>query len=119
MITEILKSKAVEGVLPRGATATKKPSVITMAIDHRFAAEAYGYFEDKKEGKIPETGLIGFKLLALYEDGQTEEVIDVELDYDVAAPSDDFIPEPADTAGEADEDTIEEMELEEELSDGE
>lgn len=115
MITEVLKSKAVEGVIPRGAMATKKPSIITMALDHRFAAEAYGYFEDKKEGKLPDTGLIGFKLMALYEDGRDalipdEEVVGIELGEDAT-------PEDYDTPP-ATEDTAEEMALDGEDTDG-
>ena len=72
MIREEIVSKQIEQVVPRGGIKTKKPSVVTMAIEHRFASRAYDLFEDRKAGTEAETGLIGLKLVAVYEDGKPE-----------------------------------------------
>lgn len=64
--TEVIRSKNVEGVVPRGGLRTKMPSVITMAVEHGFAIEAAGYFEERKAGNIPTTGLIGLQLVGVY-----------------------------------------------------
>ena len=59
-------------VRANGSISTKKSSTVTMKIGHRLANDAYGLFLDEQEDKKPETGLIGFRLVAVYEDGKPE-----------------------------------------------
>ncbi len=72
-------------VRANGSIRTNKPSTITMEIGHRLANDAYGLFLDEKEDKKPEIGLIGFKLVAIYEDGEPEpEPVEIEIEgFDV------------------------------------
>ncbi len=72
MKVEKIVSQQIEAVVPRGGIKTKKPSVVTMAIEHRFASNAYDLFEDRKSGTESETGLVALKLVAVYEDGEPE-----------------------------------------------
>lgn len=73
----VVVSKEIDTVVPRGGIKTKKPSVISMAIEHRFASRAYDLFEDRKAGTEKKTGLIALELVAVYEDGETE-IIKIE-----------------------------------------
>jgi hypothetical protein len=71
-------SVKIESVTPRGAISTRKPSVITMAVEHRFANRAAELYQDIQTGNDPETGLVGLKLIAIYEDGKEEPVVDLD-----------------------------------------
>lgn len=52
--------------------STRKPSTVTMEIDKRFSLDAYAYYLDQQENIERHVGLIGFELVAVYEDGRPE-----------------------------------------------
>jgi len=88
MRSEVTKSRNVEGVIPRGGVRTKMPSVITMAVDHRDAIHAADFFEERKAGNEPDKGLVGIKLVFVYEDGDAgipvpSEPISIDVEEDV------------------------------------
>ena len=72
MKKRVLISSEVTEVKSNGSITTKKPSTVSIAVDHRFAIEAQTYFMDEKSGQEKETGLVGFELIAIYEDGEFE-----------------------------------------------
>lgn len=73
MITEKLVSETMFNVKVNGSYSTNKPSFVSMSIDHRLAPSASDlYMEIEEKQKPPENGLVGFKLLAVYEDGKPE-----------------------------------------------
>ena len=68
-------------VRANGSISTKKSSTVTMKIGHRLANDAYGLFLDEQEDKKQEIGLIGFELVAIYEDGKPEpEPVEIEVE---------------------------------------
>lgn len=67
-----LISNLVTEVKSNGSVTTRKPSTVSMSIDHRFAIDAQGLFMDMKSGVERETGLIRLELYAVYEDGEAE-----------------------------------------------
>lgn len=58
--------------------STRKPSTVTMEIDKRFSLEAYDYYLDQQENVERETGLVGFELIAVYEDGKEDSPIEIK-----------------------------------------
>ena len=73
MKKEILVSQTMFNVKVNGSFSTNKPSFVSMQVDHKLAPDAASLFMELEEKqKPPEAGLIGFKLLAVYEDGQSE-----------------------------------------------
>ena len=82
MIKKEVVGNVVKEVKSNGTFNTGKPSHITMAVSPRFALDASKYYLDTKEGIDIETGLIGFELVALYEDGKPEvkEVVDLKFE---------------------------------------
>ena len=77
-------STIMSEVRANGSISTRKPSTVTMQIGHRLANDAYGLFLDEQEDKKPITGLTGFELVAIYEDGEAEpEPIKIEIEEDL------------------------------------
>lgn len=73
MITERLVSQTMFNVKVNGSYSTNKPSFVSMNVEHKLAPDAASLFMELEENqKPPKTGLIGFKLFAVYEDGQSE-----------------------------------------------
>ncbi len=73
MITEKLVSETMFDVKVNGSYSTHKASYVSMIVEHRAAPGAADLFMEIKETKEhPKTGLIGFKLVAVYEDGEPE-----------------------------------------------
>ena len=67
-----LISNLVTEVKSNGSITTRKPSTVSMSIDHRFAIPAQSLYMDIKAGEERETGLIRLELYAVYEDGEAE-----------------------------------------------
>ncbi len=67
-MTEEIKSRALDSVEYNGGKRTRRPSIVTMAVDHRFAVEVSELNEDLKNGNERTEGLIGVKLVAVYAD---------------------------------------------------
>jgi hypothetical protein len=79
MIEEI-KSRALDSVEYNGGKRTRRPSIVTMAVDHRFAVEVSELNEDIKNGGERTEGLVGVKLVAVYaEPGESVHEKHVEL----------------------------------------
>lgn len=78
---EVVSTRPIE-VRSNGTIKTNKPSSVTMAIQHRFAVDASQFYLSAQENIEPETGLIGFELVAIYEDGKAEvkEIVDLEFE---------------------------------------
>jgi len=95
---EEVKSKKLESVVYRGGISTRKPSVVTFAVDHKFAVDVSQLFEDAKAGVEREEGLVALKLVAVYrwpeenleepkiEQKITDEIIDSEIEDEDIAP---------------------------------
>lgn len=66
-------STQIEEVKPTGSIRTKKPSTVSIAVDHRMATELSDLFMDFKEGHKREKGLVGIELYAIYENGEEEK----------------------------------------------
>lgn len=73
MKNNVLISNLVTEVKSNGSVTTRKPSTISMSIEHRFAIDAQGLFMDMKSGAERKEGLIGLELYAVYEDGEEKE----------------------------------------------
>ena len=69
-------SRVMAEVRPNASHSTRKASTVTMEIERRFSAKAYEFYLDQKDKIEPEIGLIGFELVAVYEDGTPEPVKD-------------------------------------------
>lgn len=67
-------SKVMAEVRPNASHSTRKASTVTMEIERRFSAHAYELYLDQKDKIERDTGLIGFELVAVYEDGHPEPV---------------------------------------------
>ena len=72
MKKNVLISNLVTEVKSNGSVTTRKPSTVSMSIDHRFAIDAQSLFMDMKSGVERETGLIRLELYAVYEDGEAD-----------------------------------------------
>ncbi len=72
MKNKTLISSQIEEVKSNGSIRTKKPSIVSVAINHRFAIEAQGLFLDIKSGIEREHGLVRLELYAVYEGGEEE-----------------------------------------------
>jgi hypothetical protein len=64
--------------------STKKDNTVTMKVDPRIIIEAVELWESMKKGLKPTSGLLGFKLVAVYaelpplEEGQKDLDIEIE-----------------------------------------
>ena len=67
-----LISTQIEEVKPNGSIRTKKPSTVSLAVDHRMAIDLGALALDFKQGHKLEDGLVGIELYAVYEDGKAE-----------------------------------------------
>ena len=72
MIKKTTVSTILSEVRANASFSTRKASTVTMEIDKRFSLEAYGLYLDRLDNIENKTGLIGFELVAVYEDGQAE-----------------------------------------------
>ena len=80
MIREKLVSETMFNVKVNGSYSTNKPSFVSMELDHRLAPDAANLFMELEEKqRPPETGLIGFKLIAVYGDGRPSELTAEEI----------------------------------------
>lgn len=77
MKNNVLISNLVTEVKSNGSITTRKPSTVSMSINHRFAIDAQTLFMDMKSGVERKEGLIGLELYAVYEDGKAK--IDAEV----------------------------------------
>ncbi len=91
MIKRELVSKKMYNVKPNGSINTRQPSSVSMEIDHRVATRAADLFMDNKANKPVETGLIGFELVAVYEDGKPEEVVELKREVPVEEMKEEFL----------------------------
>lgn len=82
MTREETVGTVIYSVTPRGSMKTSKPSVVEMAVPHRFANRADELCQDIKANEPPETGLVALHLVAVYEDGRDDEVIELKPDLD-------------------------------------
>lgn len=75
------KSTKIENVNCVIGQNTKKPNTITMRIAEADILEAVALFKTLREGNKPETGLIGYELIAVYADESDvdNEVIELDL----------------------------------------
>ena len=74
MIKKMTVSTILSEVRANASFSTRKASTVTMEIDKRFSLEAYGLYLDRLDNIENKLGLIGFELVAVYEDGQPEPV---------------------------------------------
>ena len=72
MKKNVLISNLITEVKSNGSVTTRKPSTVSMSIDHRFAIPAQSLYMDIKAGEERETGLIRLELYAVYEEGEAE-----------------------------------------------
>ena len=93
---EVVSTRPIE-VRSNGTIKTNKPSSVTMAILHPFAVPASQFFLTAQENIEPETGLIGFELVAIYEDGKLEEKEVVDLEFEKIGDTLDEVTEENDT----------------------
>lgn len=89
MKVEKVVSEVMFNVISNGTKSGSQPSQITMSINHRLAPPASDLFLDLKDGIQPEVGLVGFKLVSIYEDGKDR--LDVTEDSETLIRGDDPI----------------------------
>lgn len=70
---------------------TKQPNTITMRVPETEIIEAVNLFKTLREGNKPESGLLGYELVAVYADGsdkKEDEIIELKLSDDAASGED-------------------------------
>lgn len=74
---EKIVSTSLYGVKCVIGQSTRMPNTITMRVDRVIIKDAVDLYDLQKEDETPKSGLLGFKLVAVYADG--EEPVKIEI----------------------------------------